>query len=290
MVNEELSNVDAEVTDVELQLDSEKQSLPGHKFQGQTRISTNIGKRLCSELSPLTESVDDVLMNKIQALIESSLATYLPKFIAELRLTIDQSIKSLIAEHFNSFTTEIKEEMDIRERNNTLRGKCEAEVLETYNRRENLRVVGIECETEYEQNEVTETKVLDLAKKIEVTMASSDISIAHRLPTNKPGPKPIIVRFARRIARINMLRNRKKLQEQKINVRMYEDLTTARVRFFNLMKSDTRISKLWTRDGTIYFVWKDDNKTYTINNLYDGGICLEYDIADVEYCFHITRE
>ena len=62
----------------------------------------------------------------------------------------------------------------------------EAEVLETYNRRENLRVVGIECETEYKQNEVTETKVLDLAKKIEVTMSSSDISIAHRLPTNKP--------------------------------------------------------------------------------------------------------
>ena len=215
MVNEELSNVNAEVTDVELQLDSEKQSLPGLKFQGQTPISTNIGKRLCSELSPLTESVDDVLMNKIQALIESSLSIYLLKFIAELRLTIDQSIKSLIAEHFNSFTTEIKEEMDIRERNNTLRGKCEAEVLESYNRRENLRVVGIECETEYEQNEVTETKVLDLAKKIEVTMASSDISIAHRLPTNKPGPKPIIVRFARRIARINMLRNRKKLQEKR---------------------------------------------------------------------------
>ena len=45
---------------------------------------------------------------------------------------------------------------------------------------------------------------------------------------------------------------------------MYEDLTTARVRFFHLMKSDTRISKLWTKDGTIHLVWKDDNKT--INN------------------------
>ena len=96
-----------------------------------------------------------------------------------------------------------------------MRVECEAEVLETYNRRDNLRVVGIECETEYEQNEVTEMKVLDLAKKIEVTMASSDVSFAHQLPTNKPGPKPIIVRFARRIARINMLRNRKNLQEKK---------------------------------------------------------------------------
>ena len=116
MLNEELSNVNAEVTDVELQLDSEKQSLPGLEFQGKTPISTNIGKRRCSELSLLTESVDDILMIKIQALIESFLSTNLPKFIAELRLTIDQSIKSLIAEHLNSFTTEIKEEMDIREK------------------------------------------------------------------------------------------------------------------------------------------------------------------------------
>ena len=140
MVNEELSNVNAEVTDVELQLDLEKQSLPGLNFQGQTPISTNIGEKLCSELSPSTESVDDVLMNKLQALVKSSLLTFLPKFIAEQRLTIDQSIKSLIAEHFNSNTTEIKEEMDIRERKNTLRGKCEADVLETYNRRDNLQV------------------------------------------------------------------------------------------------------------------------------------------------------
>ena len=52
-------------------------------------------------------------------------------------------------------------------------------VLEAYNRQDNLRVVGIKCETKYEQNEVTETKVLDVAKKNEVTMASSDISKAH---------------------------------------------------------------------------------------------------------------
>ena len=84
--------------------DTEKQLLAGLKFHGQTSVSTNIDKRLCSELSPLTESVDGVPMNERQA---------------------------LIAEHFISFTTEIKEEMDIRERNKTpLRVKWEAEVLE----------------------------------------------------------------------------------------------------------------------------------------------------------------
>ena len=75
------------VTDVELQGNSEKQSLPRLQFQGRTHISANMGQTLCSELNTLTENVDYVLVNKIQALVENCLSTYLPKFIAELRLT-----------------------------------------------------------------------------------------------------------------------------------------------------------------------------------------------------------
>ena len=94
MLNEELNNENGETTDVELQGYAEKEILPGLKFQGQTPIiSTIIGKRLCSDLSPLTESVDDVLMNKTQALVERSLSKYLPK---------------IFAEHFNWFTAEQK--------------------------------------------------------------------------------------------------------------------------------------------------------------------------------------
>ena len=88
-----------------------------------------------------------------------------------------------------------------------------------------------------------------------------------------------------------MLKNKKKLPERNLpNVRVYEDLTMARIRFFNLMKADSRINKAWTRDGTIFFIWKEDNKTYTINNLYDGGLFLEYSIDDVEECFTFNRE
>ena len=75
-----------------------------------------------------------------------------------------------------------------------------------------------------------------------------------------------------------------------MNVRIFEDLTMARIRFLNLMKADTRISKSWTRDGTNFFIWKDDYKTYNINNLYEGGLFLNYEIDDVEGCFYINRE
>ena len=261
--------------------------MPDLKLHGQTPITTNSGKRLCSELSPLSEINDDALLKRIESMIEKSMA----KFVAEVKLSLEQSVKTLIDEHFKTFKSEMKEEIDQSERHNTLRVKCESEMLESYNRRENLRIVGMTSGDGYETNETTEAKVLELAKKIDANVVSSDISIAHRLPSKRPGPKPIIVRFARRIAKINILRNKKKLQEPGWNqIRVYEDLTTARMRFFNLMKSDTRISNVWTREGTIHYIWKDDNNKYTINNLFEGGLFLSYDISDMENCFSLNRE
>ena len=261
--------------------------MPDLKLHGQIPITTNSGKRLCSELSPLSEINDDALLKRIETMIEKSMA----KFVAEVKLSLEQSVKTLIDEHFKTFKSEMKEEIDQSERHNTLRVKCESEMLESYNRRENLRIVGMTSGDGYETNETTEAKVLELAKKIDANVVSSDISIAHRLPSKRPGPKPIIVRFARRIAKINLLRNKKKLQEPGWNqIRVYEDLTTARMRFFNLMKSDTRISNVWTREGTIHYIWKDDNNKYTINNLFEGGLFLSYDISDMENCFSLNRE
>ena len=280
----------AKVNDVERSNLDDGLPLPDLRFHDQTPIMRSVGKRLCSELSPLAEN-DEVLMGKIESMIKTSLATHLPSFIAQVQSTIDQSIKTLITEHITPFKDEIREELKHQERQNTLQVKSEAEMLESYNRRENLRIIGVEGKVGHEENDTTASKVLEVAKKMDANVTEWDISIAHRLPSLKPGPKPIIVRFARRVARISMLKNKKKLPERNLpNVRVYEDLTMARIRFFNLMKADSRINKAWTRDGTIFFIWKEDNKTYTINNLYDGGLFLEYSIDDVEECFTFNRE
>ena len=274
-----------------------EQAMPGLKLHGQTPISSAAGKRLCAELSPLSESpeeslrtkIDSLIETKFDSLIEKSLAAHIPKFLAELKASIDQSVKSLVEEHFKTYKEEIRKEMENADRHNALRTKCEAETLETYNRRENLRILGAPCSEGYEDNKTTECKVLELAKTIDAEVVSSDISIAHRLPSRRPGSKPIIVRFARRIARINILKNKKKLKDLAGNqIRIFEDLSTARIRFCNLMRADTRINNVWTRDGVIHFIWKEDEKKYTLNNLFEGGLFLGYNIDDVEECFQIN--
>ena len=263
---------------------------PGLRFHDQTPIPTNTSKRLCSQLSPLDEQ-DDSLASRIDAMIAKSFEAYLPKYMDEIKASIETTVKSLVEEHIKGLKEDIFSEMQFQYRQTELKTKCEAETLETYNRRENLRILGIKSSQTYEDNDTTAEKVVEVAKLIGANVSSTDISIAHRLPSRKQDEKPIIVRFARRIARLNILRNKKKLKETNAsNIRVFEDLTTARLRFFNIMKADMRISKVWTREGTIFFVWKEDSKTYTIQNLFDGGLFLNYEMSDIEDCFMLSRE
>ena len=50
------------------------------------------------------------------------------------------------------------------------------------------------------------------------------------------------------------------------------------------MKSDTRLSGAYTREGTFFYTMHNNN-IYKINNLYDGSIVLNYHIEDIESCF-----
>ena len=70
------------------------------------------------------------------------------------------------------------------------------------------------------------------------------------------------------------------------NVKVFEDLSKARVNFINLMKADNRINSVWSREGTLFYEWKYDNLAYKIYGLYEGGIDLNYSIESVLNCFN----
>ena len=54
-------------------------------------------------------------------------------------------------------------------------------------------------------------RVVDLASLL-AYVSANDISIAHPVPTKKPGPSPLIFRFSQRVAKVNLLRNKKNLE------------------------------------------------------------------------------
>ena len=87
--------------------------------------------------------------------------------------------------------------------------------------------------------------------------------------------------------KIQLLQRKKELASTDLynNVKIFEDLTKARMNFLRMMKSDTRIQSAWTREGSIYFLWKDDQNVHKIHGLYEGGDTLKYSLNSVMSCF-----
>ena len=84
--------------------------------------------------------------------------------------------------------------------------------------------------------------------------------------------KQVIVRFSRKVAKIKLLQKMKLASLSGLNdVKIYEDITRPRLNFIKLMRSDDRVESVWTRDGTIFFVWKQDKNIHTIGGPIEGG-------------------
>ena len=46
------------------------------------------------------------------------------------------------------------------------------------------------------------------------------------------------------------------------NAKNLEDPTPLRVQFFNIKQTDSIVSSAWTREGTIFDVWKEETEIY----------------------------
>ena len=126
------------------------------------------------------------MKNAIPGMIES-IKSELREFV---KITVDHSIKELK----NEMMQFVQAETDEVQAKNEAIALCEAEQLETYNRRDNVKIFGVNEEDprKYEQPELTMQKVLNVAGQIEADVNEVDISIAHRLPT-RGTTRPIIV-------------------------------------------------------------------------------------------------
>ena len=76
-----------------------------------------------------------------------------------------------------------------------LKTLSECKLLKTYNRRDNIEILGLEQNLAHGQRETYQTA--EIVQK--VAQEKNDISIAHRLPSNNGTPKPVIARFTRRV-------------------------------------------------------------------------------------------
>ena len=277
--------------------------LPQLRHLDQTPITPSdkkVAKRTFEALSPVQENdLSDEIMKKIEGTLMSSIRNALPMIIenvmVELQCTfksfIDTAIETAIDTAKGEIFSKVHQDLQYMDMKSELTAKCEAEQLETYNRRDNIKILQLREDVNENGNFVGENmehtmqKVLQLSQKLDAKIDEKDISIAHRLPTRKGNIRPIIVKFSRRVAKVELLRKKKILFENKSEIKVFEDVSRPRVLFMNMMRQDSRINSVHTKDGVILYTMKNDNQVYKINNLLNGAYDLDYPLLDVTNCF-----
>ena len=189
------------------------------KYHGQTPICSSTNKRPFIELSPCVEDngagqLD--ISKQVEDAITKSVNLLMPKMIENIKEQIKSVVETAIGTALSNLKNEMmlwtKEEISKLEKREALRTLSEAELLESYNRRDNVKIIGL-SETlsndgKREQVETTINKVISVGDAIDAKITHTDISIAHRLPTRSGRDKPVIVRFSRRIKKIDLLRKK----------------------------------------------------------------------------------
>ena len=117
---------------------------------------------------------------------------------------------------------EVQQQIEGSRHDQHLKTISESELLESHNRADNIRMIGLKEMTKtdnqnriiHECEDETIDKVVELSDACEAKVNANDISIAHRLPSKKPGEHPVIVRFARRAGKRQLPRNKKALSNK----------------------------------------------------------------------------
>lgn len=137
--------------------------------------------------------------------------------------------------------------------------------LEQHSRKSCIRIYGVP-----ESNEENTTDIVcDIARKLNVTLENKDISVSHRLPSDK-GPKSIIARFTHTDKRHELLRATKNIPTTPDlkGIGITQDLTKNRSKVAYLARQAAKQRKIKSTsvwDGKIFITDNDGNRKIITN-------------------------
>ena len=146
-------------TEFEVETDANKNKdneMPTLRPYDQTPITPgerrNTAKRPCTELSPINENeLGTDLWKRIEATIVSSvnnaMNNAIPKIIenivCELQCTFNTMIEHAVKEAKKEIIDNVGRDIEFVDTKSEMLARCEAEQLETYNRRDNIKILGL---------------------------------------------------------------------------------------------------------------------------------------------------
>ena len=126
--------------------------------------------------------------------------------------------------------------------------------------------------------------MVSLANKFRIDLKESDISVCHRLPTHKDGPRPIIAKFVRRETKLSIMARKKMLRDQQNNIFLNDDLTPLRGKLaFALRRRDDVKFVNFLNENLIVidnndkkYIFKSLCELYKWDSEFISNICANY--------------
>ena len=178
--------------------------------------------------------------------------------------------------------------------------------IEQYSRKDNIKVVGLpEADKEDTPDVVVQLFNEAIIKKHEAMLKESeekreaehestegnptpppppklisreDLSTAHRIPTKKAGPRPIIAKFVRRETRDNVMKCRGGLKgHPKGKIFLHDDLTRLNDKMLWALRTDDSIEVAYSTNCVIWAITQDKKKVKveTPDDLITAGLSEE---------------
>ena len=252
-------------------------------FAKQTNENVNEGDVVSVTATKLSArgrggKVDDVVCNftEVPEFMIQMLQHHTKLMMERQDSKINEAVGDLVVKYEEKLTE--KDELITELKQNLRDTENKLDALGQYTRRENIRIEGIE----YNEGENLKDILKDITETAGGTYEESNVSVIHRIGVDytkrnggqnqpnatavqQPGTKKkipsIIVRYARRDAKIDLFENRKNLTTNANcpaylkNTSIYEDVTPLRSRMmFELRQRGDRkeFKYVWSRGGRIY--------------------------------------
>ena len=131
-------------------------------------------------LSPEELLNENRVNSSIEAGIQKALEDLIPTFVQKLKKELSETINAIVEDKFKTLRAELEEHSNFQRGKIELKALSETEFLQTYNRRDNIKILGLpEQSSGKETHEETSKAVVNLASEIGVKLEETDISIAH---------------------------------------------------------------------------------------------------------------
>lgn len=133
--------------------------------------------------------------------------------------------------------------------------KLEKDNMEQYNRRNNIRIFGVQ---EKNQENVLEVLQKLFTENLNSSVSTEDIEICHRVGTKiEKKARPILVKFKENSTRNKIYYSKKALKGTKIVIR--EDLSKKRIGLVKTAVEEFGHKNVWTQNGRVY-VFQNNRK------------------------------